>query len=74
MKKDEEKKIIISDIDWTDEAYEESDDLPTEIVIENPTEEQCKAIGGYTSPAVLDDYLYDLYGFWICGYSARVVD
>ena len=52
-------RIKLYNIDW---------DLPTEVIIENPTEEMCEAVGGFDD--VLADYLSDEYGFCIFGFNA----
>ena len=43
-------------------------DLPTEVIIENPTEEMYDAVGGFDD--VLADYLSDEYGFCVFGFRA----
>lgn len=56
-------RIKLYNIDW-DTDGEIIEDLPTEVIIENPTEEMCEAVD------VLADYLSDEYGFCIFGFNA----
>lgn len=59
-------KIKLYNIEW-DTDYEDVD-LPTEVIIDNPTEEMCEAVGGFDD--VLADYLSDEYGFCVYGFDA----
>ena len=60
-------KIKLYNIEW-DTDGEVIDDLPTEVIIDNPTEEMCESVGGFDD--VLADYLSDEYGFCVFGFSA----
>ena len=65
--KGEQQMIKIYNIEW-DTDGEVIEDLPTEVIIKNPTEEMCEAVGGFDD--VLADYLSDEYGFCVFGFSA----
>lgn len=64
-----ETKIRVWNIEW-DTDGEVIDDLPTEVIIDNPTEEMCEAVGGFDD--VLADYLSDEYGFCVFGFNAEL--
>lgn len=66
-----EAKIGVWNIEW-DTDGEVVDDLPTEVIIDNPTEEMCEAVGGFDD--VLADYLSDEYGFCVFGFNADFID
>ena len=71
------KKILVWNIDWdtTDEDEEfEAPKLPTEVEIENPTEEMVQEVeeNGYCED--IENYLSDEYGFCVNGFFVGFAD
>lgn len=65
-------KIILYNIEWdTDGESYVDDDLPTEVIIDNPTDEMMEAVSGFDD--MLADYLSDEYGYCVYGFMADFV-
>lgn len=62
----DDDRIRLFNIEWDTDG--EIVDLPTEVIIENPTEEMLDAVGGFDD--VFADYLSDKYGFCVFGFRA----
>ena len=70
------KTITITDIQWdTDDDDEILQTLPTETIIDSPTEEMLQEIED-EDPYMesINDYLSDTYGFCMFGYNIEIND
>jgi len=65
-------KIRLYDIEWDTDNADEEVNLPTEVIIENPTESQIEAVDTYDNE--LADYLSDNYGFCLFSFASEIVE
>lgn len=65
----EEKRILVTDIEWDSD---DENNLPNEVVLEDPTGELSKDVDGYSDE--IADALSDEYEWLVKGFKAQVVE
>lgn len=64
-------KIRVYDISWDTDGME-VDDLPEEVIIDEPTEEMIEDIDGYADEVA--DYLSDEYGWCVGNFCTELME
>lgn len=64
----EEKRILVTDIEWDSD---DENNLPNEVVLEDPTGELSKDVDGYSDE--IADALSDEYEWLVKGFHAEVL-